>query len=298
MLLRKSVLSAIFCVMLAASTSRGDVTLSVTNSFAYELETTQASFQITRTGSTASAITVNFTLAGSSNPAKGSASPSDYSLEDGNTQVLTTFVTIPIGASSAAINVLPTIDGINEVPETLELTLASGAGYIVGAQNSGEIFINDATNIIANQKIFVAYLSPFGGVDSLGTGISTIRVNGDNAESIVTVQFTNLSSALNSVQVLLDNTGTLVDIFPSGYGGTAWTVEAAQSITTDQGMLNALYGGRIYMNIETNAYLNGEIGGIYNFVNGSTTLQVPPDPPELTTNTLTAEELDRDIVRF
>ncbi|MES2596247.1 MAG: Calx-beta domain-containing protein [Verrucomicrobiota bacterium] len=100
-----------------------------------------AQFTVTRAGSTASAITVNYTLATGTGMA---VSGTDYTVSPTNS------VTIPSGESSAAITVTPINDSGVEGLETITLTIASGTGYVVGLPSSATAkLIDDDINIIS-----------------------------------------------------------------------------------------------------------------------------------------------------
>ena len=82
--------------MFFASSDEINVLASAPN--AVEKEGTPGAFRITRDGS-ADAITIHFTLNGDSNPARGSASPSDYELRDSGGAPLTSSIALPFGAA-------------------------------------------------------------------------------------------------------------------------------------------------------------------------------------------------------
>ena len=87
-------------------------------------------FTISRTGSTASSLIVNFNISGSA------TASSDY-------QSLGASTTIPVGAASKIVSVTPVDDTAIESSETVRLTLANGLDYNSGAPNSATVFIAD-----------------------------------------------------------------------------------------------------------------------------------------------------------
>jgi large repetitive protein len=106
-------------------------TVTVTASDANAAEPNNSgTFTIARTGSTASALTVNYTVNGSA------SSSSDY-------QSLGTSVTIPAGSSSATRTVTPIDDSAVEGSETVVLTLSSDAAYAIGSPNSATVTTSD-----------------------------------------------------------------------------------------------------------------------------------------------------------
>ncbi|MEO7318696.1 MAG: Calx-beta domain-containing protein [Chthoniobacteraceae bacterium] len=110
------------------------VTLSPMDGDASEAGDT-ASFLVTRTGSTATSLAVNFTVSGTSTATQGV----DYA-------TIGTQLTIPAGSSSALLVITPINDTIAEGTETVTVSLASGAGYIptgVSTENMGTVNILD-----------------------------------------------------------------------------------------------------------------------------------------------------------
>lgn len=110
------------------------VTLNVTDASAAEVNAGQTrnpgSFTISRTGSTAAALTVNYSVAGSA------SNGADYSRLPGR-------VIIPIGRSSIAIPVSVTNDNVYEVSETVRVSLRQNSAYTIGASSAGALTIAD-----------------------------------------------------------------------------------------------------------------------------------------------------------
>ena len=77
-----------------------------------------AVFTFTRTGATTASLTVNYTVGGTA------TAGSDYTALAGS-------MTIPIGASSAAVNVAPIDDAIPESLETVIVTTTANAAYLI-----------------------------------------------------------------------------------------------------------------------------------------------------------------------
>ena len=90
-------------------------------------------FRITRTGSTVSSLTVNFTIASG----VGQATNADF------TTPVAGFVTIPAGQTYADVTVIPAADGIPEGNETLTITLFDTGSYDVGSPATAVITIAD-----------------------------------------------------------------------------------------------------------------------------------------------------------
>lgn len=101
-------------------------------------------FTISRTGSTVGALTVNFTVSGTA------TSGSDYT-------ALGTTVVIPSGQASATVTVAPLQNTTSEAAETVILTLAADAAYVVGSPGDGTVTITDddrsTVTIVANDPV-------------------------------------------------------------------------------------------------------------------------------------------------
>lgn len=107
------------------------VTLTASTPLAYEGGSAGA-FTFTRTGDTASALTVNFTRSGTA------ASGTDFSAFSPATSI-----TLPAGQASAVLTVATLQNTTPEVDETVILTLAAGAGYLIGSPATATVTIVD-----------------------------------------------------------------------------------------------------------------------------------------------------------
>ncbi|MCU0777190.1 MAG: choice-of-anchor D domain-containing protein [Akkermansiaceae bacterium] len=100
-------------------------------------------FTFTRTGLTANAVTVNFTVGGTAN------FPGDYSVSGAASFAAGSgTVAMAAGASTATVTVDPALDLLTEPDETVTLTVAAGSGYTVGSPVS-------ATGTIENDDTLV-----------------------------------------------------------------------------------------------------------------------------------------------
>jgi len=104
------------------------VTVAATTATATEAGLVPGAFTVSRTGSTAAALSVAYTVAGTA------TAGSDYTALAGS-------VTIPAGATSATITVTPINDTVVEGAETVVLTLAANAAYTVGTPNNATVTI-------------------------------------------------------------------------------------------------------------------------------------------------------------
>ncbi|MBD2569107.1 Calx-beta domain-containing protein [Anabaena lutea] len=120
-----------------ADNDKPTITISATDASAAETLTGQTAnpgkFTLTRTGTTASSLTVNYTVAGTA------TNGTDY-------QTLTKIATFAAGSSTAIINLSPIDDAVYEGNETAIVTLASATSYILGTSKTGTV------NLVDNDK--------------------------------------------------------------------------------------------------------------------------------------------------
>ena len=111
------------------------ITLTVASTSVTEDGTTNLVYTFTRTGSTTSALTANYTVGGTA------TNGTDYTS-------IPTSVTFAANSSTATVTVDPTADTTVESNETVALTLATGTGYTVGTTTAvtGTI-TNDDTSV-------------------------------------------------------------------------------------------------------------------------------------------------------
>jgi RHS repeat-associated protein len=123
------------------------ISLAVSPTSVVEDGTANLVYTFTRTEATTNALTVNYGIS-------GTADTSDYS---GATPGTDKTITFAAGSSTATVTVDPTADTTIESDETVILTLATGAGYIVGTTTdvSGTI-TNDDTAVLPNITLAVA----------------------------------------------------------------------------------------------------------------------------------------------
>jgi uncharacterized protein (DUF1800 family) len=270
------------------------VSLSVVagQSVAIEASGQVAKFQISRTGPS-DAISIGFELSGSPDPVKGSATPADFKLHysdggevEGNTIVL------PADRNSRVIEVRPATDSRHEVPEVATFTLRAGTGYSLGSSRSATIFIIDAANTDDNRKVFLGTFAPQDGVGTTASGAASFILQGDNELGHLNYTFSNLTSQQVDQHIHLVNGPVLKDIEFSGpLVDFAWdlSLENGAPFNTEQELLDALFEGRVFVNIHTANFPAGEIMAVLAY-DASVT------PPPATR--LSEAEVDLDIVRF
>jgi uncharacterized protein (DUF1800 family) len=256
---------------------------------AFEKEASPAAFTFTRT----SPITQPFTLFLRNSPptsqGTGIAGAGDFVVKNASGVVLHDRLVIPAGQASASVFLHPVTDALAEVPEEVRYKIGGTSLELAGR-------ICDAQPTEQNVKLLVAYLSPRQGVVTQGSGMAAVRLAGDNASAIVTVNFSNLTSLTSSAHIETPNSSIMLSVPPFRYNGQPWEIKANQHFTNDQQVLDALLSGSFQFNVYTEMAASGEIAGAFQSVNGSTVFHQPPAAAAIAP--LTGEALDREIVRF
>ncbi len=142
------------------------VTVAATTPSAFEVGPTAGVFTLTR-DKTGHAITVNIGVAGTA------TAGTDYPTPPATVAFAATDLTVTYSP-------LPTVDAVDEAPETIDLTLASGSGYTIGAAASATVTIADGDPPVALDDDYTAYQEctlavPVAGVmanDQIPTGLS------------------------------------------------------------------------------------------------------------------------------
>ena len=255
-------------------------------------------------------LTLAYASSGNPTPARGSASPGDFTLTVDQpsgqiTGAATGSLTLPAGVSQMDVIVHPVLDNAPEVPELLTLNIIRpGSGPATPPLN-GTALIRDAdpTNE-DNRTLFVAYLGKEAGVSTTATGIATALVQGDNDEAQINLTFSNLTSPQNTAYLRVDSDLEIINVGLGQVTGKQWQIRAAQTKFTDQAMLTALHAGQLYISITTAENPTGEIRGYFNKTTGSTSfaynpnLHDSPQPGSQNWMNPTGEALERDIWRF
>jgi uncharacterized protein (DUF1800 family) len=260
----------------------GEVSAGVTQRDAYEKGALPATLSLTRSGATTYPMTVFLKTRGAVDPTKSSASAPDFSLAN--------VAVIPAGSASAAVAVAPLEDALNEVPEELRIDISFVAEGLLTR-------VCDAPNIPANERFFYAAFTTEESTPA--SGYSLIRLQGDNDIGLVSSVFAGLTSAQSAAEIHVRNPVTGPSIKSLGRGQLTdftWAIRAAQILTTDQAVLNALFAGRIYSDVQTENHPSGEIRADYLLTTASTEFTPPSAPPAI--GAIAGTELDRDIARF
>ncbi|MFH1147913.1 MAG: Calx-beta domain-containing protein [Pseudomonadota bacterium] len=155
------------------------VSVSVTDSSASEAGGNTGAFTISRVGSTASSLTVNYTVSGSA------INGTDYAALSGS-------VTIPAGSSSAPVILTPIDDTITEGSEYVIVTLAAHASYKTGSPSSAFIYIEDSDVL----PVVAVYGTDTFASESGDTGLLTVTRSGDTSAAL-TVYYSVSGTATN-----------------------------------------------------------------------------------------------------
>ncbi|MEP2777061.1 MAG: DUF1800 family protein [Luteolibacter sp.] len=266
----------------------GEVTAEVTVQDAYEKEGIPARITLTRSGATTYPLTVFMSHRGAEDLDKSSASEADFTF--GSSGAATATIVIPSGETSSQLLVQPVTDNLKEMPEELRIDIPFVADGLLTR-------ICDATNIPANDRLF--YSSYLQEAASTASGYSLLRLKGDNSTALVSSVFFGLTTQQSAAHIHVKNpdTGPHVVSLPLGQlEDQVWQIQAAQFLTTDQAVLDALFSGKLYSNVHSERYPAGEIRADYVLSTGSMEFVLPANPPAITP--LTGNELDREIARF
>lgn len=282
------------------------VTPGVTDAF--EKEGVAATVRVQRSVGTMP-LTLNLTgLPGATLPTKASAEEGEFVFKN-MADATTSAVMLPAGAGvSEAFEIAKVVaaqDGSEEVPEALKVAVALPGATGASGGPSTTVSICDANPANpANMTLYVAFLGREAGAASTASGYATALVDGANNTASISVVFNNLSSDQNTAYIRI-GPDLEVQVLPLGQvSGAAWNVRAAQTIPTDQRMLDALADGEVYVAITTVNFPDKEIWGYFNKAAGSVDFDatrtdlVPPALGSMLWENPTGEALERDIWRF
>jgi hypothetical protein len=159
------------------------VTVTATTPNASETGPTPGVFTVSRTGSTASALTVFYALGGAA------MNGVDYQSLPGN-------VTIPAGQGSTTITVTPIDDNLVEGSEAVVIQLQVNAAYTLGALSSATVIIAD--NDTLPPTVTVVATTPNASETGPTPGVFTVSRTGSTA-SALTVFYALGGAAINGV---------------------------------------------------------------------------------------------------
>ena len=187
------------------ATALPTVTVTATDAQAAEAGLDPGMFTFARTGGTTSALTVNYDLSGSAT--RGN----DYRTLEGD---MPDSITIAAGASSATLIFYPVSDTEVEGKESVILTLAPDAAYVIGSAKSATVNIADARRVRRQAST---------GSDTDGDGIA------DGDELISGTDPNNSRSVLKISSVAQAAGGGIELTWPS-VAGKSYRVSFAESL--------------------------------------------------------------------
>lgn len=244
-----------------------------------------AEFTFTRSGNLSQALTVSFALGGTA------VMGTDY-------EPLPQSVTFRANEASTRLRVVARGNNANTLGyRSVTLTLSPSQNYGLGAKSSDSValFYNPGT-------LFMANLRPVSGATagSVASGTATIQLSPDESFAILTVSFSNLSSAQVTAHLAVGGPGQdgpYVFTVPSGQvSGARWDFRPS-GIYSSADLVKALKEGRIYLSIDSANFPNGELRGQYILSSGSFTFTAPAAPPALADAPLTTAEAARFLTQ-
>jgi len=272
-----------------ATVEKATISISVITELAIEKSNIFAKFKVERSGdSSALAIKFDHTNADES---YALATSGDFTLVYSDGGNVGSTIVLAKNQNSRVIEVQPKQDNIHEVIELVTINILESEDYQVGSDNITRVKIADADNTSDNSKVFIGYFSPQDGATSVGSGVLSLVLQGDNEQATLSYDFSGLSSEQTDQHIHLAPSGTMIkDIeHMGGVYNYHWDLSPGGPFTTKQQMLDTLFSGAFYLNIHSANYPNGEI-----FANFTYDESVAPPDDSL----LTPEDRERDIIRF
>jgi photosystem II stability/assembly factor-like uncharacterized protein len=206
------------------------VTITASDGTATEAGTTTGTLTVMRTGSTASALTVHYTVAGTA------TSGSDYALLPGT-------ITLGIGSSSAPIFVTPVNDALVESDESVVVTLSANAAYSLGSPSAATVtIVSDDVGGTANLSISSLKVPAVGGAGlSININDTTRNLGTGSAPSTTTAFHLSTDTTLSAGDIFLgsrpvpaltagsNNKGNTAVTIPAGIVGRRYVIANADS---------------------------------------------------------------------
>ncbi len=239
---------------------------------------TPAQFTVSRVGATTAPVTVSYTLSGTA------VAGTDFAPLPGT-------VTIPAGATSAAVTFVPRSNPANVNNRTATLTLTPQSAYGVGEndQASVTIFANSGSLYVSTLRAFPA------AANSTAYGTAIVQLASDEKSALVGVSFSNLSSPQVVAHLAID--GNYVFNLPQGQVTNAlWTLAAVGTYSTAD-LVAAIKAGRVTVSIDTALYPTGELGGSFVRSSGSAAFNPPAPAPAVDLSRITATDAARFLTQ-
>ncbi len=142
------------------------ISVATTDAQASENGNNSGTFTLTREGDLGGELEVGLSFSGSA------INGTDYS-------VIASTTTFPPGIETATVTVSPIADSEIEVPETVELALLPGNGYVLHDSDQAQLLIQDLQSVVEIQ-----ILEPLGTKDPLVPATVLVKRNGQTANSL------------------------------------------------------------------------------------------------------------------
>ena len=210
------------------------ITLAVTPAAVTEDGTANLIYTFSRTGPTTSALTVNYSIA-------GTADASDYSGATAGTGKTISFAT---GSATATLTIDPTADSTIEADETVALTLAAGTGYTLGTATAEVGTITNDDFPVITLAVAPAAVTE----DGTANLIYTFSRTGPTTSALtVNYGITGTADATDYTGILSTGTGKTIS-FAAGSGTATLTIDptADTTIEADESVALTLAAGTGY----------------------------------------------------
>jgi parallel beta-helix repeat protein len=221
------------------------ITVAATDAGAAETKSGQSAnpgrFTLTRTGNTAAALTVDYTLTGTTTNGK------DYSN-------LTGKVTFAAGHAKTSVNVIPIDDTAAEGNESVTLTLAVGGGYTLGSAKSNTL------KLVDNEPLPVS-LTP----TNAATVLYVATDGNNNNPGTISQPFQTISKAVSQIG---DNQGGVIYVRGGTYANTAVWIGSVNDGSATSPLVIQNYGSeKVYLQGVSTKDVIG-VGGQYVTIKG------------------------------
>jgi len=244
-------------------TSTNSINLGVSVARAYESTGTAAEFTIFRTGGI-EPLTIDYTISGTA------TAGTDYTALSGS-------VTVPAGARTVKIPVVPLPDALAELQETVTISLQSGTGFVLGTPVSASVQIDDSPDVL-----FVAQLRGAAGELSTGAGVAAVTRSGNALTGMTSLSFGGLGEAETGAEIFVSDdglSGPVVFTYPlAQVPPLAWDFAAAGGFTRQQ-IINALNANRLWVRVLTGSPAAPELVGRLLPAPGWDQMPLPTTPP-------------------
>jgi uncharacterized protein (DUF1800 family) len=219
-------------------------------------------FTFSRVGLVTNPISVNYAIAGTA------VAGTDFVPVAGA-------VTIPAGATSATVNLVPRANPANTNNRIATLTITPHNSYGVGVNDRASVTIFSSSG-----SLYVSNLRALpNATASTAYGTATLQLNPDESFAFVNVSFSNLSSPEVVGHLAID--GDYVFSLPPGQVTNAMWDFAPVGTYSRAALIAALKAGRVSVSIDTALYPAGELAGGFVRNSGSAAFNPPAAPPAL-----------------